>query len=274
VDLKSRRADDADVDDTGRILRRAKRLRIGSVATAVMTVGVFGFFLAPRVAEYYGIRTTQLFETLIVGGVVLLVTAPLLRKLKRSVLELHNVREAWRLEAIRDFLTGLFNRRHFDGRLDEEIARSHRHGNPLSLILTDVDHFKKVNDRHGHQAGDAALRELARRIKKMFRREDIVARVGGDEVAILMPDTDMDESIDKAELLRQRIAAEPVALADASVPVPLTISCGVAAVLEPTDSADDLVARADASLYEAKKLRNSVAAVQVPVEMERAVGDK
>ena len=138
------------------------------------------------------------------------------------------------------------------------------------MILTDVDHFKKVNDRHGHQAGDAALRELATRIRKMFRREDVVARMGGDEMAVLMPDTPMDQSIDKAERLRQRVAAEPIALADASAPVPLTVSCGVSAVENATDSGEDLVRRADASLYEAKKTRNTVAAVQAAEESRRA----
>jgi diguanylate cyclase (GGDEF)-like protein len=191
--------------------------------------------------------------------------------LKRSVIELHNVREQWRLEAIRDFVTGLFNRRHFEGRLDEEVARSHRHHNPLSLIMTDVDHFKKLNDRYGHQAGDAALRELAVRIRMMFRREDVVARMGGDEVAILMPDTPMHESIDKAERLRERIAGDPVQLPDASSPISMTISCGVASVDQPSDSADDLVRRADTSLYEAKKTRNAVSSVRADESKARAV---
>jgi len=270
VDLESRRQDGAPGEDTGRILRRARRLRVVSVAAAMATVGIFGLFLAPSLRQHFGIRTTLLFETLIVGAALVLVTAPLYGILRRSVLELHNVREAWRLEAIRDFVTGLFNRRHFDGRLDEEVARSHRHGNPLSMILTDVDHFKKVNDRHGHQAGDAALRELAARIRKMFRREDVVARMGGDEMAVLMPDTPMDQSMDKAERLRQRVAAEPIRLADASAPVPLTVSCGVSAVENVTDSGEDLVRRADASLYEAKKTRNTVAAVQAAEEPRRA----
>ena len=243
-----------------------------SVGSAMITVGLFGLLLAPSLDDRFGIRTTRIFETLIVGAALFLVTQPLSRMLRRSVFALHDVREAWRLEAIRDFVTGLFNRRHFEGRLDEEVARSHRHGNPLSLIMTDVDHFKKVNDRYGHQAGDAALRELAVRIKKMFRREDVVARVGGDEVAILMPDTAIHESIDKAELLRARIADEPVQLADASAPVNVTISCGVASVDHPNDAADDLLRRADASLYEAKKQRNAVAAVTADEETVRVAG--
>jgi diguanylate cyclase (GGDEF)-like protein len=262
------------MDDTARILRRARRLRGVSIAVAMATVGGFGFLLAPAAENRFGMRTTQLFETLIVGAALVLVTGPLSRILKRSVIELHNVREAWRLEAIRDFVTGLFNRRHFDGRLNEEIARSHRHGNPLSVIVTDVDDFKKVNDRHGHPAGDTALRELARRIRKMFRREDVVARVGGDEMAILMPDTPMDESINKAERLRERFAREPIRLADASAPVPLTISCGVASSEGQGDCADDLMRRADESLYEAKKQRNAVGAVQSPEQARRVAGEK
>lgn len=269
MEIQSRRADGADLDDTGRILRRARRLRVVSVAAAMLTVGVFGMALAPALEALYGTRTTQIFETLIVGAALVLVTGPLAALLRRSVIELHNVREAWRLEAIKDFLTGLFNRRHFEGRLEEEVARSHRHGNPLSMILTDVDHFKKVNDRHGHQAGDAALRELAVRLRKMFRREDVIARVGGDEMAILMPDTPMHESFGKAERLRERVAAEPIALEEASAPVPVTISCGVASVEQGTETGEDLVRRADAALYEAKKKRNSVAAVHSEPKAKR-----
>jgi diguanylate cyclase (GGDEF)-like protein len=264
----------ADPDDTARILRRARRLRGVSIAAAMATVAGFGFLLAPATEHQFGIRTTRLFEILIVGAALVLATGPLSRILKRSVIELHNVREAWRLEAIRDFVTGLFNRRHFDGRLNEEIARSHRHGNPLSVIVTDVDDFKKVNDRHGHPAGDAALRELARRIRKMFRREDVVARVGGDELAILMPDTPMGESIGTAERLRERIASEPIRLDGASALVPLTVSIGVASSEGQDDSADDLMRRADESLYEAKKQRNAVVAVQSPEQTARAAAGK
>ena len=272
ADLHNRAAG-TDGDDTGRILRRARRLRLVSVAVAMLTVGIFGFLLSPWLEPILGIWVTRFFEVLIIGGVLVLATAPIARLLKRSVVELHNVREAWRVEAIRDFVTGLFNRRHFDGRLEEEVARSHRHGAPLSMILTDIDHFKKVNDRHGHQAGDAALRELAVRIRKMFRREDIVARVGGDEMAILMPDTPMSESFSKAESLRARVAGEPILLEEASAPVPLTISCGVASVENASESGEDLVRRADTSLYEAKKKRNSVAAVPA-ANASRAAGKK
>lgn len=243
-----------------------------SVGVAMLTVGAFGLVLAPTIEHHYGIRATQLFETVIVGAILLIVTGPLLRMLKRSVLDLHNVREAWRLEAIHDFITGLFNRRHFDSRLEEEVARTRRHRTPLSLILTDIDHFKKVNDRHGHQAGDAALREVASRIKKMFRREDVVARMGGDEVAILLPDTPIDESITKAQSMRERIASMPVHLEDTSAPIPLTISAGVATVEHASDSGDDLVRRADDALYEAKRKRNSVAAVQTEEERRSKFG--
>ena len=258
MDLDLRRSTNNHGDDTGRILRRARRLRSVSILAAMAVVGLFGVALAPSLEQLYGIRTTQLFGTLILGAVLVLVTGPLYRLLKRSVLELHNVREAWRLEAIRDFVTGLFTRRHFEGRLDEELARSRRHKTPMSMILTDVDHFKKVNDRHGHQAGDATLRELATRIRKMFRREDVVARVGGDEVAILMPDTDITQSFDKAEELRGRVAGEPIRIGEVSAPVNVTISAGVATVAGPGDTSDDLMRRADESLYEAKKKRNAV----------------
>ena len=117
-------------------------------------------------------------------------------------------RRALALQATTDPLTGLANRRTFEGRLDAESARAERGGQPLALALLDIDHFKRVNDRFGHQAGDRVLLEVARRLSSIARPQDLVARIGGEEIAWLMADTDELGAYEAAERARRRIAGE------------------------------------------------------------------
>lgn len=145
--------------------------------------------------------------------------------------------------AASDPLTGLPNRRMFDATLDRELARCRRNGQPLALAVADVDHFKAVNDQHGHQAGDEVLRELAGALRRAIRQEDIVARYGGEEFVVLLPDADVGAALLVAE--RLRAAAGEVRR------LPTTISIGVA-VLDPGSGGAGLVARADTALYRAK----------------------
>jgi two-component system, cell cycle response regulator len=173
--------------------------------------------------------------------------------------------EIYRL-SILDGLTGIHNKRFFEEVLEREVARSLRHGRPLALVMFDIDYFKKVNDGHGHVAGDAILQALCRRLRPRIRREDLLARVGGEEFACLLPDTEQGGAIAFAEDLRGMVEREAFAFESASIPI--TISLGLA-VLEPsmTDlrSSDDsgrslaeardaeiLLKRADDRLYEAK----------------------
>jgi two-component system cell cycle response regulator len=173
--------------------------------------------------------------------------------------------EIYRL-SILDGLTGIHNKRFFEEVLEREVARSLRHGRPLALVMFDIDFFKKVNDGHGHVAGDAILQSLCRRLRPRIRREDLLARVGGEEFACLLPDTEQGGAIAFAEDLRGMVERETFAFESASIPI--TISLGLA-VLEPsmTDlrSSDDsgrslaeardaeiLLKRADDRLYEAK----------------------
>ncbi|HTI32518.1 MAG TPA: diguanylate cyclase, partial [Miltoncostaea sp.] len=145
-----------------------------------------------------------------------------------------------------DALTGLANRRAFEARLHEEVGRARRDGSPLSVVVLDMDHFKEVNDRHGHEEGDRTLATLAARMRSTTRASDMIARIGGEEFAWLLPATDSDGAEVLAERLRGVIAAEPFGAAGTR-----TISGGVAA-LGPDDDALALLRRADARLYAAK----------------------
>jgi diguanylate cyclase (GGDEF)-like protein len=160
--------------------------------------------------------------------------------------------------ATADPLTGLPNRRAFDEALAREVARAGRAGAALALVLVDVDHFKRVNDVHGHPAGDLVLRAVAERIAAAARAGDLVGRLGGEEFAIALPGAERASAAEAAERIRARVGSEPIAVDGAALAV--TISAGVASF--PADAADGpaLVARADARLYEAKRAgRNRVA---------------
>jgi diguanylate cyclase (GGDEF)-like protein len=154
--------------------------------------------------------------------------------------------------SIKDTLTGAYNRRYFSLRLREELTRYERSGEPTSLVLLDVDQFKNINDRWGHQAGDEALRALTGVLLNHSRKFTVVARFGGDEFAILLPSTTKLGAETYAERIRGTVEGAPGRFA-------LTISVGIASVPEDAIAADDLVRAADAALYEAKALgRNRV----------------
>ena len=178
--------------------------------------------------------------------------AVLLERLQRLAplvsLAVSNSRGRERLVALAttDPLTGLANHGAFHERLAEEVERSGRSGSPLTLVTIDLDHFKRVNDTHGHLVGDDVLREVARRLRDCARRGDITARVGGEELGWLLPATDVEQGMEAAERLRERIAGTPFPVAGR-----VTASFGVAA-LGPRGGAD-LAHRADQALYRAKE---------------------
>ena len=168
--------------------------------------------------------------------------------------------------AATDPLTGLANHRQFQERLSEEVSRAARYGHPLSLVLLDLDRFKRVNDRHGHQAGDAVLAEVARRMAQIARTGDLAARVGGEEFAWLLPDTDAVGALTLAERMRSAVEAEPFEVAGR-----LTASLGVAALGAPGDG-DDLFRRADGALRWAKlagRNRSECDRPEMPAILER-----
>ncbi len=157
--------------------------------------------------------------------------------------------QAWETvthQAATDPLTGLANHRAFHERLHSEIERAARHGRALSLALFDLDHFKQVNDTHGHQTGDHALAAVARRLAALARTGELIARIGGEEFAWLMPETRQDGAYLAAERARRAIAAAPFEVAG-----PLTISAGVCSN-QHADTAHELLNAADRALYSAK----------------------
>ena len=151
---------------------------------------------------------------------------------------------------IRDGLTSTFNKRKLDEELDREVARSQRHQRPLALILFDVDHFKLVNDNHGHLCGDAVLQQIARRVSRHLRPEQMLARVGGEEFVILSPETEIEGALALAEKLRSEIAGEPFRHGD----LELDISCsfGVAGLGDGATGKSELYEAADRAMYRSK----------------------
>jgi two-component system cell cycle response regulator len=155
-----------------------------------------------------------------------------------------------------DGLTGIHNKRYFVEQLDRELSRATRHLRSLTLVICDIDYFKRVNDEFGHLAGDHVLKEVAQLAKSRLRPDDVIARYGGEEFALILPETDQAGGIRIAEELRKMIATETFTFEDEDIDV--TISCGVAQ-LDPKWSSYDFVRAADKQLYEAKRAgRNRV----------------
>jgi diguanylate cyclase (GGDEF)-like protein len=156
-----------------------------------------------------------------------------------------------------DYLTGICNRRAIEDLAARSIASARRHGVPLALMIVDVDHFKRINDEHGHQAGDGALIETVKRIRDSLRSEDLVGRLGGEEFVAVMPSTDGAAALAAAERMRSAFADTLMNIGEASLPI--TVSIGVA-VLDAQDQVySHLLRRADRAMYAAKTAgRNKV----------------
>ncbi len=157
--------------------------------------------------------------------------------------------EAVRL-SLTDGMTGLWNRRNFDLRMESELSRAVRFSEPFAVVFVELDQMKAVNDRHGHQAGDTVLIELARRLTEAVREVDVVARWGGDEFTLLLPKTGLAGALLLAEKIRAAAGTAPFRIDTGSLDI--TISVGVAAYPEHGSSGKDLVAAADAAMYRAK----------------------
>jgi diguanylate cyclase (GGDEF)-like protein/PAS domain S-box-containing protein len=151
-----------------------------------------------------------------------------------------------------DPLTGLSNRRDFYEKAQHELAMARRFQTPLALLMLDIDHFKRVNDSHGHDGGDAVLQALSRILRQVLRETDITARFGGEEFVVLIPGTDGPGALEAAERLRTTVAETRVALPNSAV-VQLTVSIGLATLQETDTTIDQLLKRADLGAYTAKR---------------------
>jgi len=167
-----------------------------------------------------------------------------------DITEQRNRQEALLRLATTDSLTGVSNRRHFLERLDAELARQRRHGGPTSLLMTDLDFFKRVNDTHGHAAGDAVLSNFVRVVRQTVRRSDIIGRLGGEEFAILLPGDGIHGARELAERLRRAFECNPAHIGNVIIPV--TVSIGISSLRTDDMTADAPLRRADEALYAAK----------------------
>jgi diguanylate cyclase len=206
-----------------------------------------GELLGPRLAEI------ELFFALLVFG-LLVTTGAFSTALAR-------LSERERSDARRDSLTGCFNRRAYYELFKREADRCRRLGQPLSLVFLDVDHFKVINDRYGHDAGDVVLLQLAGRLQAVTRETDLVFRWGGEEFVVLLSHTPAAEARTLAERIQAAVGGEPFTGRSSDPPLALTVSVGVAGAAGHDDDPGGLVARADAACYRAKGLgRNRIEA--------------
>jgi diguanylate cyclase len=192
------------------------------------------------------------------------------RELDEANQEIHEQREQLeqlQADASLDFLTKVPNRRTFDERLREEMSRAQRYGSTFSLMVVDVDHFKNVNDLHGHQAGDRILRAIAHILDEQKRASDFLARYGGEEFVVLLPETSADRAMTLAEKTRQKIQNARFRYNKSAIRV--TVSIGVGDYAETKEGWDALFARVDHALYEAKrKGRNQVCVAESSASTE------
>lgn len=168
-------------------------------------------------------------------------------------LALFNLRlqERLRNQSIRDPLTGLFNRRYLDESLSRELARCQRRGLPLSVFVIDIDHFKKFNDNHGHDAGDVVLKAFADLLRKRTREEDIACRMGGEEFVVICPELELETAVERANDIRTALQALHVAHLNTTLPT-ITVSIGIALAPQHGSHPDQLIKAADTALYLAK----------------------
>lgn len=159
-----------------------------------------------------------------------------------------------------DELTGLFNRRYFMQRLLQELARYRRYGRPTAVVLFDFDHFKRINDTHGHPAGDQVLVTISKLLRERLRTNDIPARLGGEEFALLLPETDLAEAVEVAEKVRQLVQQQPF-VSEEGQRFEASITCGVSAFHGTEETVEAILHRADQNLYDGKRAgRNRVVA--------------
>jgi diguanylate cyclase (GGDEF)-like protein len=216
------------------------------VVTAMSIACVLMFLMVVESGAYY--RALKLHETrerLRVGEQALQSAN---NALKQQLEEIHALQSKLSEQAIRDPLTGLYNRRYLDSTMEREVARCKREGHPLSLMLIDIDHFKRINDTYGHQAGDEVLKKLASML--LGRVTDIACRYGGEEFLVLLPNMPHSTALEKAE--QHRKAFEEAAISFGEFTISATLSAGIATYPGHGTSPNELIGHADQALYRAK----------------------
>ena len=219
--------------------------RTAALLSGMMTAG---YLAAVALARPHGARPEVELILAVVFFITTLFAALVLGRIRRQRIALAAARAELARLVYTDPLTGLPNRRHFAERFAAEVARVARYGGSFSLAVVDCDHFKSYNDRHGHPAGDDALRELGFLLREQLRASDSVARLGGEEFAVLMVGADPATAASVAERLRRRVAGHAFGATGDT----LTISIGVASAPEDADTPDALFRLADQALYAAK----------------------
>jgi diguanylate cyclase (GGDEF)-like protein len=233
-----------------------KRFGLWPVVAAVTLISVLASLLISALVHYFvlGIAMPPAAWALTIGCPLLLAPTMSVGTF-RLLLKLDHAHEQLRVISDTDYLTGAYNRRYFMERLHDEVERCARHGLPFSLALIDIDDFKAVNDGHGHSAGDEVLRQLALTCMSEARSIDTFARFGGEEFAMLLPQTGLSEALRWLDRLRDRVAQLRVELPDASLGV--TVSIGVASPAQllhaPAAEINAVLRIADEALYRAKR---------------------
>jgi diguanylate cyclase (GGDEF)-like protein len=203
------------------------------------------------------VNDTAVKERVLNDGDQIHIGRSILKFMTGENIEAHYHEEIYRLMTV-DALTQAYNRRYFDEAIERELNRARRYARPLTLILFDIDHFKKINDTHGHLAGDGMLRQLSAAVKSKLRREDIFARIGGEEFAVILPEIDLDGARRTGEKIRAVV--ERSELKFEQTVLPCTISVGIAELMADDPGAAAVYARSDEALYAAKNTgRNRVA---------------
>jgi diguanylate cyclase (GGDEF)-like protein len=166
-------------------------------------------------------------------------------------IEHHQALDELEHRAHTDSLTGVANRGRFMELAETEMARARRYGNPYAVLLLDIDHFKEVNDKYGHKSGDVVLRELTSIMRRVLREVDIIGRIGGEEFAVLLPQTEPEKALQVAERLRETVASTNIAIAS-DTPLRISVSIGISVPSANSNLIDEILRKADAALYMAK----------------------
>ncbi|HQU14782.1 MAG: GGDEF domain-containing protein [Gammaproteobacteria bacterium] len=214
---------------------------------------IVGYILYAYAYTFGVYRANEFLTTVIfvAGAFFVLVISRISHQTIQSLQQLATLQR----EAITDPLMDIYNRRYLDRKLEEEVTRANRYGTALSVLLLDIDHFKRVNDTLGHDAGDRVLRGLGELLKRSVRRSDVLGRFGGEELLLILPQTGAAKALQLAEKLRREIEQADLLPAEESpdrAPARCTVSIGVAAFGARAATPEHLLQRVDMALYRAK----------------------